>query len=382
MTVQRVLIISASIGGGHVAAAKALEAACLERGLTVTHVDLLDYTTLPFRRLYRQAYFDLVRTAPEFVDWLGKRLGKSGAQKSRQERLRARLTRLISFHLPRLIQRTEPDVILHTHFLAPEILSTRLAPDLLRLGGRVRPVPQAVVITDFFAHSFWMQPKVWRYFVANGEVAAHLQASGVPAEAVVVSGIPIDLRFSRLEPKLEARRALGWQPGRDHALVMAGGLDERALRALLEQFKLLKWPLSVTLVLGRSAHLLEPSTRSLGDYEGLASFETLGFVTEVPRYMAAADLLVGKPGGLTSSEALAAQLPFAIIQPYPIQEEANSAYLLEHGVALRLEPLTVLPYKLRRFFEDAELRERMRNSAARLAKPEAARDIVERLLEG
>lgn len=379
---ERVLIISASIGGGHVAAARALEAAFLERGVEVTHVDLLDYTTPPFRRLYRQAYFDLVRTAPEFVDWLGRRLDRTpGEQKSRQERLRAGLTRLVSFYLPRLIGRYQPDIIVHTHFLAPELLSTRLAPDILQLRGSQTKIPQVVVITDFFAHSFWFQPGIARYFVASEEVAVHLEFSGVDPERIVVSGIPIDLRFSQLEAKPDARHALDYPEDRDVLLVMAGGLDTPLVKKLVAALKDLRWPLTATFIFGRSAGLLELAARETAEHEGLVSFDLLGFSRDVPTYMSAADLLVGKPGGLTSSEALAARLPFAIVQPYPVQEEANTSYLLENGAALRIEPLSVFNYKVKHFFETPEQRERMQSAAERIAKKNAAKNIVRSLLE-
>ena len=300
------LIISASIGGGHVAAARALQAAFIERHTEVTHIDLLDYTTRAFRRLYRQAYFDLVRTAPEFVDWLGKRLDRTPSEhKTQQEKLRARLARLISIQLPRLIDRYQPDAIVHTHFSAPEVLSSRLSPDLLRRSGR-EPIPQAVVITDFFAHSFWLQPKVSRYFVASEEVAVHLGACGVLPGHITVSGIPIDLRFDSLESKQTARQLLGYPAERDVLLLMAGGLDERPLRALVKELKILRWPLTAVIVCGRSPELLEVATQAVGETDGLVTFDLVGFTQEVPRYMSAADLLVGKPGGLTSSEALAA----------------------------------------------------------------------------
>ena len=375
------LIISASIGGGHVAAARALQAAFAERTAEVTHVDLLDYTTLPFRRLYRQAYFDLVRSAPEFVDWLGKRLDRTPSeQKTQQEKLRARLARLISLQLPRLINRYRPDVVVHTHFSAPEVLSSRLSPDVLRRSNR-EPISQAVVITDFFAHSFWLQPQVARYFVASEEVAVHLRACGVPPEHVTVSGIPIDLRFSSLESKQAARQALHYPLERDILLLMAGGLDERPLRTLLKELTALRWPLTAVVVCGRSPELLDVATRAVGEADGLVTFELVGFTSEVPRYMSAADLLVGKPGGLTSSEALAAGLPFAVVQPYPLQEEANTSYLLEHGAALRIEPLSVFDYKVRRFFETPALREQMAAAARALGKPAAAQVVADTVLK-
>ena len=374
--IKRVLLISASIGGGHVAAAKALESAFAAQGAAVQHVDLLDYTTPPFRRLYRQAYFDLVRTAPDLIDWLGKRMDKAPKeQKSAQQRLRARMTRLISYHLPRLIRQYNPDVLVHTHFLPAEILSAQ---------QHKFSVPQAVVVTDFAAHSLWLQPNISRYFVATDEVKVHMQAAGIETERITVSGIPVDQRFAHLESKAAARAALGHPLERDMLLIMAGGLDRKVLLTIVEQLKGLKWPLSTHIICGRSSSLMQAVTSALDKYQddstNLVSVELTGFTNNVPRYMAAADLIVGKPGGLTSSEALAAGLPFAVVQPYPIQEEANTNYLLEYGAAMRIEPLTLFNHKIKSFFEDDTKRANMRQAAAKLARPDAANTVVQAVL--
>ena len=372
---KRVLVVSASIGGGHVSAARALEEAAGAGGLEVKHVDMLDYTTAPFQKLYKRTYFDLVRTAPDLVDWLGKRMDRLPREdKTRRERVRARLTRLVSYKLPRLIRAYAPDVIVHTHFLPPEILST--------LGSRLA-APQTVVVTDFAAHSLWLQPGVARYFVATDDVAVHLRSAGVAPARVRVTGVPIDARFKALPPKGEARETLALSKDRDVLLVMAGGLDARTLEALVTQLKAFQWPLMVVIVCGRSGELVNAVKGMLEGYQdrgSLVHFRVLGFVREVPLYMAAADLMVGKPGGLTTSEALAAGLPFAVVQPYPLQEEANTNFLLEHGAALRIEPLTLFSHKLKGFFEDTGRREAMRKAARGLAKPDAAERVVRSLL--
>jgi processive 1,2-diacylglycerol beta-glucosyltransferase len=370
---KRILLISASIGGGHTAAARALEATCIERGLEVKHIDLLDYIPLPLRLVYRQTYFDLVRTAPDFIDWLGKNLDRHPAEsKSRRQRLRARISRLISYYLPRAINEYQPDWIIHTHFIAPEILSTR---------GRRLKIPQAIVITDFSAHSLWLQPKIALYFVASEEVKVHLEMSGVDSERVTITGIPIDVRFSQLETKEQARRQLGLSNARDYLLLMASGLDEKVLPPLLRQLETLRYPLKATVILGRSEELREIAERELRPETTDVDVEIIGYTKEMPRYMAAADLLVGKPGGLTTSEALAASLPFAVVNPYPLQEEANTTFLLEHGAGFRVDPLTVFGYKVRSFLQNTERREQMVRNTQTLAKPNAARDILNAILE-
>src|SRR5690606_23420341 len=105
------------------------------------------------RRLYRQAYFDLVRNVPDLVEWVGRRLDRRPSETNTvQKRLRARVNRLLAYALPRTIDRLEPDVLVHTHSLGPDIISGRMR--------RRAPLPQAEVITDFFAHSLWLQPGV------------------------------------------------------------------------------------------------------------------------------------------------------------------------------------------------------------------------------
>lgn len=368
---SRVLIVSASIGGGHVAAGHALEAAFGASGDPCLHVDLLDYTTAPFRRLYRRTYFELVRTAPDLVDWLGKRMDRRpGETRTRLGRVRARFTRVVSFHLPRVLDEYRPDLLVHTHFLPPEILSTMRRPSLPR---------QAVVVTDFAAHALWMQAGIERYFVAAEEVAVHLRASGIDAERIRVTGIPIDPRYAAPMDRQAARAALGVRGERDVLLLMAGGMDRRTLQVLLAGLCRLRWPLDAFVVCGRSPDLLDAANdavETVAASDGLVRIHPLGFATHIPVLMAAADLVAGKPGGLTVSEAMAAGLPFAVVQPYPLQEEANANHLLEHGAGVRIDPLTTFGHKIRGLLDDPARRQSMRAAAMRMGRPDAAATVA------
>ena len=373
MSTPRVLVVSASIGSGHVAAGRALETALAAVGAQTHHVDLLDYTTVPFRRLYRQAYFDLVRTAPDLVDWLGKRLDRRPTeQETRLLRVRSRLARALSYHLPRRIAQVHPTLLVHTHFLGPEILSVQ---------RRAVPTPQVQVITDFFAHALWLRSSIRRYYVGAEEMAVHLRASGVDAGRVRVTGIPIDARFEALPTRAEARAQLGIDDDRDTLLFMAGGMEAQTVETLLKQLGALRWPLQVLVVCGRSPQLVARLRPLAAEARDLVRIRVLGFSDEVPTMMAAADLMAGKPGGLTSSEALAAGLPVAVVQPYPLQEEANASYMLEAGAAMRIEPLTTFSFKLQRFFADDGRRARMAAAARALGRPGAAREVVDDLRE-
>src|SRR5690554_4444435 len=370
---ERVLVLSASIGGGHVACAKALEAAFAARGVEAGHVDLLEHTAAPFRRLYRQAYFDLVRNVPDLVEWFGRRLDRRPTETlTVQRRLRARVVRMLSYELPRIIDRFAPQAVVHTHFLGPEVMAGRMRPRT--------PLPQAEVITDFFAHSLWLQPGIARYFVAIEEVKVHLVASGVDARRVRVTGIPVDPAFARLPGQAEARERLGLRSDRDVLLVMAGGLEGDDLTNVLERLRGLRWPLGVEVVTGRSQRLARLAERFV-EPSGPVRVRVHGFVADVPVRMAAADIVLTKPGGLTSSEALAAGLPLMLVSPYPLQEEVNANVLLENGTAVRVEPLSTLSHKLRSLLEEPERLASMRAACARLARPDSARTVASIVLD-
>ena len=107
----------------------------------------------------------------------------------------------------------------------------------------------------------------------------------------------------------------------------------------------------------------------------------LGFTQEMDEFMAASDLVVGKPGGLTTSEALSKGLVFVIVNPIPGQEERNADHLLEEGVAIRCNNLPALAFKIDRLLDDRHRFLAMQERARQFAKPRAAADIVRRLLE-
>jgi processive 1,2-diacylglycerol beta-glucosyltransferase len=275
--------------------------------------------------------------------------------------------------MPRVIDRFGPGVLVHTHFLGPEIVAGRLR--------RRTPLPQAEVITDFFAHSLWLQPGIARYYVASDEIRVHLKSAGVDEHRVRVSGIPIDPRFMQLPDRTAARQAASLDPERDVLLIMAGGMEAGDLKNVLAQLSEFRWSLTVVVICGRSADLLKVAHAEVDEQTGPVHFRVFGFVDDVPTYMAAADLLVTKPGGMTISEALAAGLPLLIINPYPLQEEANANALLENGVAVRVDPLSTFALKLRRLLDDKGRLADMRAAALRLARPDAAMTVAQSVLD-
>ncbi len=374
MAFDKVLILSASAGAGHMRAADAVERAFRLTGAAaeVRHVDTLQHTNKLFRHLYSKAYIDLVNKSPELLGWFYDHLDKPW----KNERRRLALDKLNTRPFVKMLQEYEPGITVCTHFLPAEIISW------LRAKGRVA-FRQAVVVTDFDVHAMWLCRHYEQYFVALDETRVHLATLGVPPGKIRVSGIPIDPVFAQPKGKREMRLKHGLRPDVTTILVSAGGFGVGPVEHMLESLAGLRHPAQVVALCGRNAEL-KSSLESLSSRLPPAhhvNINPVGFTTEMDEYMSAADILLGKPGGLTTSEALAKGLVFVIVNPIPGQEERNSDHLLENGVAIRCNNLPVLAYKLDRLLDDPARFASMQTGARRLARPDAARDIVKKLLE-
>ncbi len=374
MPFDKVLILSASAGAGHMRAADAVERAFRLAGaaLEMKHVDTLQYTNKLFRHLYSKAYIDLVNKSPELLGWFYDHLDRPW----KNERRRLALDKLNTRPFVRMLESFRPDITVCTHFLPAEIISW------LKAKGHVS-FHQSVVVTDFDVHAMWLCHHYEQYFVALDETREHLVRLGIPASKVTTSGIPIDPVFAEAKDKREMRLKHGLKPDVTTLLVSAGGFGVGPVEHMLQSLAEMKHPAQIVALCGRNAELkssLEAAAARLPPAHHV-NIKPVGFTTEMDEYMSAADILLGKPGGLTTSEALAKGLVFVIVNPIPGQEERNSDHLLERGVAIRCNNLPVLAYKLDRLLEDPARFASMQANARRMARPDAARDIVGKLLE-
>ena len=370
---ERVLILSASAGAGHVRAAEALKNAFVKMNAAreIRHIDTLDYTNKVFRRLYSQTYLDMVKSAPEMLGWLYDYLDRPW----KKERRRLALDRLNTRPFVKLLKDYKPDLTVCTHFLPAEIISW------LKAKERIAR-PPAIVVTDFDIHAMWLCHHYERYFVPIEETRTHMEKLGIPAAKISVTGIPIDPIFAEHKDKLEMRRKHGLKSDRVTILVSAGGFGADSLDHVITSLMDLQHDAQVIAIAGRNeelrARLVSLVTHS--KRKTRVAVNVVGYTTEMDEYMSASDLILGKPGGLTTSEALAKGLVFVIVNPIPGQEERNSDHLLEEGVAIRCNNLPALAFKIDRLLADERRLEEMRKNVRRLARPDAATDIVSQLL--
>ena len=375
---KRVLLLSASAGAGHVRAAQAVERAFAEIGeetgerREVHHLDILNYTNKVFRHLYSKAYIDLVNRMPEVPGWFYDKLDKPW----KNERRRLALDKLNTRPLVKLLRQHQPDLIVCTHFLPAEIVSWLKAKE--RLSSR-----QVIIVTDFDVHAMWLVHHYEHYFVAIEEARVYLEALGIPAEKITVSGIPIDPVFGRVKDKQAMRAKHGLAPDRTTILLSAGGFGVGSVDALIAALMPLHQRAQVVAICGRNEELHKRLSRQASRLKEDATVlvKPFGYTNEMDELMTASDIVLGKPGGLTTSEALAKGLVFAIVNPIPGQEERNSDHLLEAGAGIRCNNLPTLAYKLDRLIADAARFSTMQKNARRMGRPNSAKEIVQQLIE-
>jgi processive 1,2-diacylglycerol beta-glucosyltransferase len=287
------------------------------------------------------------------------------------ELLRVSLEKMSIRPLLHLLHTQPWDLVINTHFLPEEIIAS------LRRDGRFE-APQVMVTTDFETHRLWVHQPCEHYFTATEEAARYLPCFGVLATDITATGIPIHPDFGKPKDRAGCLARQGLVGDRPILLQLAGGHGvgpiEQLFRALLE----VEVPSQIVVVTGHNAmakkHLAAlpvPSRHQV---------KILGFTTQIDELMAVADLVVSKPGGLTTSETLARGAGMVIVNPVPGQEERNSDYLLENGAAIKVNDLQTLALKVAEVLRDPDRLAQLKANARRISRPRAAFDVVQHSL--
>ncbi len=367
---MRIDVFSASVGAGHVRAAQAVELALRATLPTadIRNTDVLTLTNAAFRRVYGTTYLDLVNHAPHLLGYMYDMLDKpSTSGKARMDRLRRLVEKL---NLAAFIKEVKggrgtpgPDLVVNTHFLSAGIIAG------LRRKRRLA-VPQVTVVTDFDAHRLWVNEPTERYFVATEDAAATLGGWDVDRERITITGIPIHPVFAEPKERAAACERLGLAGDRPIVLQLAGGFGVGPIEAIHQSILAVPTPLEVVVVAGKNAEA-KKKVESLPCPKAHRR-TVLGFTDRMDELLAAADLVVSKPGGLTTSETLARGAVMVIVDPIPGQEGRNSDYLLENGVAIKSNSLAALPGKIERLLADPKRLATMKARSKSLGHPDAA----------
>lgn len=347
-------------------AASAVRAALLELDPDVetTVVDSYKYAASVVSRVVSNGYLGMVKTIPQMYRFLYNRAERA----TEVGPFRTWIHQFTAGNLRPLLLEVRPDVVVCTHAFPCGVMA--------EYKKEFDDAPPVVgVVTDFAVHSFWIHENIERYAVATDDLCATLIARGIHEDRIVVSGIPVQRAFGDAPASHEVlRKRLDLPAERRIVLVMSGGLGIGPLSTMMRALDEVDVPICTVVIVGRSARSEQRVLEAAHNVR--YPVRVLRFVNNVHDYMHAADVLVTKPGGLTTAEALAAPLPMVLFKPLPGQEERNTRYLVERRAALRAKRASDLTQAVRSLLTSEVKRSEMLRAMRVLARPDAARDVA------
>lgn len=336
----------------------------IDPGVKTSIVDSYKYAALVVSRVVSEGYLQMVKTIPQMYGYIYNRAERA----TEVGPFRTWAHQFTAGNLRSLFERERPDVVVCTHAFPSGAMA-----EYKRMFADAPPV--VGVVTDFAVHTFWMHDNIDAYCVSTEAMRDTMVARGLDPERIIVTGIPVDPHFARTDEPVEAlRERLGLPVDRQIALMMGGGLGFGPLEGMLRAMKDVEGRMAAVVIAGRNKRV---EARVLSAAEDIACpVRVMRFVDNVYDYMHAADAFVTKPGGLSTAEALAAQVPLVLCKPLPGQEERNVKVLTEWGAAVSARTVAELPRALMNVLTDSNRRKRMIAAARRHGRPNAAREAA------
>ncbi|MBR6504654.1 MAG: glycosyltransferase [Clostridia bacterium] len=369
---KKVLILYAAYGGGHLSAAKSIKE-CIDNNYKDVDAELIDYMkyiSKAIEKISTEAYKEMAKKAP----WAWGKM-YSHSQKGPFAKLSSKTFNLMSLKLNSLLEEKNPDLIISTH-----PFSNQMCAYLKKKGKLDSEI--ATILTDYAPHDQWIVggEYVDYFFVAHMGMKEELILKGIPAEKIYAKGIPLSNRFLFHYNKEEILESFGLVPGKKTVLFFAGGefgLGKSKTYEILESFVHSFDNIQIIAIAGKNIKMKKEFEELVKNFNKEASVKILEFTDKVPELMSASDLVVTKPGGLTTTESLASGLPIIVINPIPGQEEENAEFLEKNKVAIWIKKEDNVEQIISDLFNHPEKMQEMKINARLLSKKNSTKDICE-----
>lgn len=365
---KKILLVYATAGVGHVKASLAIEDAIkYKEEISYEIVDILDYTNVLLRWIYRRLYIILVKYFPALwaliyypldVPWVYNYI----------KNLRTLINRLNTRKFADYLCKAKPNVIISTHFFPSEVVS-------FLKRKKIIASHLISVITDYKLHTYWISKEVDFFIVANNTLGQHLRAVGIDEKRIKMLGMPIESKFYEVCDKNILYKKLDIHKGLFTVLIASGGFGVGPIEALVNELTSVNMPLQLLIACGRNRPLYEDISQIKQRVK--MPVKAYGFVDNMHELMEVSDLLISKSGGMTISEALAKELPMIVVSPIPGQEMRNCAFMVEHGAAIREDDPSRIKEKVIELFNNREILHAMRENIRAIKKPNPALHLVD-----
>ena len=387
---MKILIFYASYGGGHLNAAKSINDYIINNypNNDVELIDCMKYVNKTIEKLTTAAYREMAKKAP----WAWGKI-YSDSQKGPLAHLSSRSNKIMAIKLLRLLREKQPDVIISTHPFGSQMCS------YLKRKNKIT-AKIATIMTDFSPHDQWLVGHKFTdyFFVANDKMKNYLISKGITENKISVTGIPISNRFLKTYNKKEILDTYNLSEDKFTVLFFGGGefgLGKTKTAEIFESFvqESLKEKIQIIAIAGKnpkmkasfkeivSKYSINTTTTTTTDTTDITNnVKILEFTNQVPELMSISDLVVTKPGGLTTSESLASHLPMLIINPIPGQEEENAEFLEDKGIAIWLRKNDDSKLIIENLLADNQKLNLMKENTKLLARPHSTETICKMIL--
>ena len=392
---KKVLIMSASTGGGHNRAARAIKEELTNKsinGITIDCeiIDSLKIVNGTMDRLISQGYEKSAKYTPKA--WGGVYKLTESTLISRNEFKDNPLTSLVSRKLKKLVELKKPDLIIGTHPFPMIALSTLKKHSMLYSNNELNTFteslhnyykdlnipPLITVLTDYTTHSAYIQNEIDYYIAGHEYVKELLIEDGIDEEKIKPYGIPVEKSFLSHRDRNTVLSELNLDPDKFTVLLMGGSFGAGSIKDTLEELISIDRDFQVIVVTGRNKSLKEKLEKSLISSEDTIdkNISVLGFTDKMNDLLASVDILVSKPGGLTTTESLLKEVPMIIPYFIPGQEEENLDFLSNCGASLRTSKKFTLSVILKVLIDNPNRIDMIKENIKSIKKLNASQDIA------
>ena len=373
---MKVIIFYASYGGGHLNAAKSIQECILNnyKEIDVELIDCMKYVNITIEKITTAAYREMAKKAP----WAWGRI-YADSQKGPLAHISSRSNKIMAIKLLKLLREKNPDLIISTHPFGSQMCS------YLKRKNKIH-AKIATIMTDFAPHDQWLVGSDFTdyFFVAHKKMKDYLISKNIDERKIFDTGIPISNRFLVDYDRNSILKELEFDNSKKTILFFGGGefgLGKTRTVEIFECFVKLFKNTQIIAISGKNEKMRNAFEKIVEENNRTDSIIVFEYTKQVPEFMSISDLVVTKPGGLTTSESLASNLPMVIINPIPGQEEENAEFLEENGIAIWIKK-TDDPYKkLENLFSDEKKLADMKENTKKLARKYSTQNICDIFLK-
>ncbi len=365
---MKILLLSCSTGGGHDAAATALQEYLESKGAECILIDSIELTSKSLSKRIDKAYTSIVNNRPSlfkkiysFSDWYGKLKIKSPVYG---------INALFSRNLADYIAKNEFDVAIATHLFPAETLT--------RIKKKNPDIHFLVVSTDYVSTPLWEETNPDYFFIASEQLKENYTSKGIAEDKLLPYGIPIHSKYDHKMSVKSARQKLNIAQNKKAILIMSGSMGfgnlETTIANILNTYQN---QAEIITICGHNEKLQKSLKQKFND----PNLKVYGFRSDINLFMDACDLIITKPGGLTSTETAIKNIPTIFTKPIPGCENYNANFFAKNNMALIANTNEEIMISIDLLLNNKKIINKMTKSQNKIINKNATKDICNFILK-